>query len=91
MLTRRTFLSGLTCGAAAPALGIEPLTRPGKPRMKLSLAAYSMKKFLGAKPDSEGAMDMAGFIDYCAKLRLDGTELTSYWFPPEVTPEYLPA
>ena len=90
MLTRRTFLSGLAGGAAAlPALAIEPLKRPGKPRMKLSLAAYSMKKFLGAKPGSEGAMDMGGFIDYCATLGLEGTELTSYWFPPEVTPEYL--
>jgi len=90
MLTRRTFLSGLAGGAAAmPALAIEPLKRTGKPLMKLSLAAYSMKKFLARKPGSEGAMDMAGFIDYCATLRLDGTELTSYWFPAEVTPEYL--
>jgi len=92
-VTRRSFLSGVA-GAAAfglgvTAFGIEPFKRPGKPIMKLSLAAYSMKRYLAAKPGTRGAMDMGGFIDYCAKLRLDGTELTSYWFPKNVTPEYL--
>ena len=91
--TRRSFLTATAGTAAAclagPALGIEPLKRPGKPLMKLSLAAYSMKRYLAAKGGSEGAMDMGGFIDYCAKLRLDGTELTSYWFPKTVTREYL--
>jgi len=92
-LTRRSFLAA-SAGAAAASLagrarGIEPLERPGKPLMRLSLAAYSMKRYLTAKPGSPGAMDMGGFIDYCAKLRLDGAELTSYWFPKTVTREYL--
>jgi len=92
-LTRRSFLAGLAGAAAVgltrPAPAIEPFKRPGKGIMKLSLAAYSMKRYLAAKPGTEGAMDMGGFIDYCAKLGLDGTELTSYWFPKTVTPEYL--
>ena len=92
-VTRRSFLAGVA-GAAAiglsgSAFGIEPFKRPGKPIMKLSLAAYSMKRYLAARPGTEGAMDMIAFIDYSAKLRLDGTELTSYWFPKKVTPEYL--
>jgi sugar phosphate isomerase/epimerase len=92
-VTRRTFLAGVAGAAAVglsrPARAIEPFKRPGKPIMKLSLAAYSMKRYLAAKPGTKGAMDMGGFIDYCAKLGLDGTELTSYWFPKDVTPEYL--
>ena len=92
-LTRRSFLTVSTGAAAAglarPALGVTPFKRPHKPLMKLSLAAYSMKRFLAAKPGSPGAMDMGSFIDYCATLRLDGTELTSYWFPKTVTGEYL--
>ncbi|MDP6633975.1 MAG: sugar phosphate isomerase/epimerase family protein [Phycisphaerae bacterium] len=92
-VTRRSFLAGVAGAAAVGlsgrAIGIEPFKRPGKPIMKLSLAAYSMKRYLAAKPGTKGAMDMGGFIDYCAKLRLDGTELTSYWFPKNVTPEYL--
>ena len=92
-VTRRSFLATLAgaaaVGLAKPALAIEPFKRPGKPIMKLSLAAYSMKRYLAAKPGTKGAMDMGGFIDYCAELRLDGTELTSYWFPKIVTPEYL--
>jgi len=92
-LTRRSFLTasaGLAAtGLALPAVGVEPFKRPNKPLLKLSLAAYSMKRFLAAKPGSPGAMDMGDFIDYCAKLRLDGAELTSYWFPKTVTGEYL--
>jgi len=92
-LTRRTFLTA-SAGLAAAGLsrragGIEPFKRPGKPLMRLSLAAYSMKRYLTAKEGAPGAMDMGGFIDYCAKLRLDGAELTSYWFPKTVTGEYL--
>lgn len=61
----------------------------GGHKLKLSLAAYSMRKFLTAKPDIEGAMNMEGFVDYCKELKLDGTELTSYFFPKQITPEYL--
>lgn len=92
-ISRRSFLAG-AAGAAAlnlagQARGIEPFKRTGKPLLRLSLAAYSMKKYLTTAPGKPGAIDMGGFIDYCAKLRLDGAELTSYWFPKTVTGAYL--
>lgn len=34
-------------------------------------------------------MDLFDFVDVCAELKLDGVELTSYYFPPEFGPEYL--
>jgi sugar phosphate isomerase/epimerase len=54
--------------------------------MKLSLAAYSFRDQLGGdKPK----LTMLEFIDRCAEYNLDGCELTSYWFPKEITPQYL--
>lgn len=91
---RRAFLS-LACGAAAAGVGaptawaIDPIKRSGKPIFKLSLAAYSMRKYLTAKPETSGAMDLAGFIDFCAKLGLDGAELTSYYFPKSMENAFL--
>ena len=69
--------------------GIEPIKRKGFPKLKLSLAAYSFRKQLTAKPGTPGAMDMIGFIDWCATQDLDGFEPTSYFFPKEITPGYL--
>ena len=34
-------------------------------------------------------MTLEDFIHYCASLNLAGTELTSYYFPKDVTTEYL--
>ena len=58
--------------------------------MKLSLAAYSFNRML-SRPgrDQKGEMTLEGFVDYCAKLNLDGTELTSYYFPSDVSRDYL--
>lgn len=98
---RRHFLqSALAATAAglAPALATcasaaQPPVRIGKPHMKLSLAAYSFNGMLPhnwPKPrESEASMTLDDFIQFCADLDLDGTELTSYYFPAEVTPEYL--
>lgn len=92
-LDRRHFLkatAGLAAGSlVVPTFAIEPIQRPGKPVLKLSLAAYSLRKYLTAKPGTEGAIDLSGFIDYCATLGIEGTELTSYYFPQEITREYL--
>lgn len=66
--------------------GIEPIQRNGQPKFKFSLAAYSYRNLLGGKSP---AMTMAGFVSDCAKMQLEGTELTSYYFPNPVTPEYL--
>jgi sugar phosphate isomerase/epimerase len=67
--------------SAMPAIG---RTRPSK--IKLSMAAYSFRQYLTAK---ENPMTLFDFIDLCADLRLDGTELTCYYFPKNPTPEYI--
>jgi len=91
-ISRRQFTKGMTlAGLSAPILAqaIGPIKRNGDPKLKLSLAAYSFRKQLTAKPGTPGAMDMLGFVDWCATQDLDGCEPTSYFFPKEITPEYL--
>ena len=89
--TRRGFLSaaGIVAAAHLPgsrAAAIEPIARTGKPKFKFSLAAYSYRELLTGKPPK---LTLADFIDDCAKMGLEGTELTSYYFPADPTPEYL--
>lgn len=98
VVSRRDFLAA---GAVATWSAVnlkmtnaaEPIVRTGKSYMKLSLAAYSFNKFLPkggtAETRQEAKMQLEEFIDYCAKLDLAGTELTSYYFPKDPTPEYL--
>jgi sugar phosphate isomerase/epimerase len=93
MSTRRQFLTGsLAAGASvaisAPLCAIEPIPRNGQPKFKFSLAAYSYRDLL--KGDSP-KLTLTDFIDDCAKFGLEGTELTSYYFPPKPSPEYLRA
>ena len=89
-MNRRTLLkTTATLAAGSPLLGIDPIERTGKPKLKLSLAAYSFRRQLTAKPGTPGAMDMLGFIDWASNQDLDAVEPTSYFFPKEVTPEYL--
>ena len=61
--------------------------------MLLSLAAYSFRQFFKdgnkAVPPADKALDMFKFIDFCADQGCAGAELTSYYFPKELTPEYL--
>jgi sugar phosphate isomerase/epimerase len=57
--------------------------------MRVGLAAYSMRDFLQARPGTKGALDLGGFIDWAATLDTDAVELTSYFFPEQVTPDYL--
>ena len=92
--TRRRFLqsaalaaSGVATGfAAKPAGAIEPIVRDYGPKFKFSLAAYSYRELLtGEQPQ----LTLLDFIDDCAKMGLEGTELTSYYFPKDVTAEYL--
>ena len=101
--SRRDFLrSSLPAGLALTGLGlgaprlaaIEPFKRPGAPRLKLSLAAYSFRQFFKDNKDAGGAatdkkIDLFQFIDFCAEHGCDGTELTSYYFPPDVNDDYL--
>jgi sugar phosphate isomerase/epimerase len=88
---RELFLAGnaVTIGnLLAPChAAIDPMKRNGKSKMKLSLAAYSFRDQLTGKKQPHWTLD--DFIDLCAAQGLEGTELTGYYFPKEVTPEYL--
>jgi sugar phosphate isomerase/epimerase len=66
------------------AWAIEPIARRGAPRFSFSLAAYSYRELFGKKE-----LTLSDFIADCAKFGLQGTELTSYYFPSDTTPEYL--
>jgi len=91
-LNRRTFLgtsavAGISALGAKPGLAIEPIHRGDwGPKFKFSLAAYSYRSLLSGK---DPQLTMFDFVDECARMGLDGTELTSYYFPSNVDPEYL--
>ena len=100
MNSRRQFLTqcGLAAGATAFAFtnsttAAAPPVRNGKSHMKLSLAAYSFNKFLPNRGTAEqlaaAKMRLEDFIQFCADQNLDGTELTSYYFPKEFSQAYL--
>ncbi len=93
--SRRDFLKAAAVAAAGTmglhsarkACAIPPIGRTRPSHLKLSLAAYSYRQFLAAKP--KPSMDLFDFVNLCADMGLDGTELTSYYFPANVTTEYL--
>lgn len=86
-LSRRDWLAACAAGVVVPhsAVAIDPIVRNGKPRLKLSLAAYSFRQALDLKKPT---MTLAEFIDYAAAQDIDAVELTAYYFA-ETTPEYL--
>ncbi len=95
---RRTFVGGLGCFSLAlptaclpssTGWAIEPFKRPKPGKLKLSLAAYSMRKYLAPRDDTPASMDLFDFVDFCFQQGLPGAELTSYYFPEQVTDEYL--
>jgi sugar phosphate isomerase/epimerase len=93
-VSRRTFLTSAAAaaglaGAPTASEAIGPIARRGPTRMRVGLAAYSMRTFLQAKPGTPGAMDLLGFIDWAATLDTDAVELTSYFFPETITRDYL--
>lgn len=90
---RRAFLqlvpAAVGVAAALPvaaARSDEASNNSSAAKFKFSLAAYSYRELLKGENSKLTLLD---FIDDCAKLQLDGTELTSYYFPDPVTPEYL--
>jgi sugar phosphate isomerase/epimerase len=90
--TRRQFFTKLALVSASPivlartAFAIDPIGRTRPSHLKLSLAAYSYRDFLvGPKK----TMDLFGFVDLAADLGLDAVELTSYYFPENVSSDYL--
>lgn len=95
-IDRRRFLQRTTTGLSAAvgaslvgsglATAIEPIGRTGQPKFKFSLAAYSYRKLLtGQAPE----LTLDDFVRDCARMQLDGTELTSYYFPQQPSVEFL--
>ncbi len=101
-ITRRSFLShtalaaaGVSVVARAPfGRAAEPFVRPGKPKLMMSLAAYSFRDFFkegkgtNAKANPAKRIDILQFVDYCAEQDC-AAEVTSYYFPAKVTDDYL--
>ncbi len=102
--TRRDFLAGAALAATAgplaltrTAAAIEPIGRTRPSHLKLSLAAYSYRDFLpttratrnSAANAGKPRMDLFDFVNLAADMALDAVELTSYYFPEDVTSDYL--
>jgi sugar phosphate isomerase/epimerase len=102
--SRRSFLRQTLAGVGAfglsqgvfhsrDLLSADPPKRNGTSHMKLSLAAYSFDKLLPRQWTADqlatAKFSLEKFIDFCAGQNLDGTELTAYYFPKEITNEYL--
>jgi sugar phosphate isomerase/epimerase len=91
VLSRREWLAAagglaVTTGTLSPARAIEPIVRTGKPKLKLSLAAYSFRQWLDLKKKPEWTLN--DFIDFAAAQDIDAVELTAYYFA-QTSPEYL--
>jgi sugar phosphate isomerase/epimerase len=97
--SRREFLrrTAVTL-ATAPLISsaVEPFSRKGPPRLRLSLAAYSFRQYFKDGRDKgapQGAadrqIDLFDFIDFCATHQCEGAELTSYYFPKDADGEFL--
>jgi sugar phosphate isomerase/epimerase len=72
------------------AKSIDPVARSNGSKFKFSLAGYSYRDLF--KPNNKFAKEALTLHDFasdCAKMQLEGTELTSYYFPSPVTNEYL--
>lgn len=79
--------------APAVARAADPPVRPIGSLLKLSLAGYSFNKLFARRgtPEQIAKADMTleKFIEYCASLGLGATELTGYYFPKDISTEYL--
>lgn len=99
-LTQRDFLktvgtvsvaAGLVAALPARLPAAAPIKRNGKPRLNLSLAAYSFRDYFNTatheqkRPSDAKAIDMHDFIDYCADHNLEGAELTSYYLDQQIS------
>jgi sugar phosphate isomerase/epimerase len=67
---------------------IPPFERKGGPRLWLSLAAYSFRDTFN-HADPAQRITLFDFLDFCADHGCVGAEVTSYYFPREITPEFL--
>lgn len=62
---------------------IEPIQRNGTAKFKFSLAGYSYRNLF------KDGFPLEEFIADCARMGLEGTEPTSYYFPKDLTHAYL--
>lgn len=91
MNNRRHFLaSGLSAFAVSSLSAIEPISRPGKSRMMLGVAAYSFRDYFQWSRDKEQKpkgdrkpWSILDFVDWCGDNNVPGAEVTSYFFPPD--------
>lgn len=91
--TRRRFLKTAALATAAGPLAqarlswaIPPIGRTRPSHLKLSVAAYSYRQYLtGDHP----RIDLFDFVNLAADMALDAVEPTSYYFPADVTVDYL--
>lgn len=85
--------AAVTGGSSPKAEAADPPVRTVPASFKLSLAAYSFNKLMARRGTPEGIskadMSIEKFVDYCTTQGLQAAELTGYYFPKEVTPEYL--
>lgn len=96
LVNRRRFLrtgaaaaAAWLAGSTAPGVrALEPLRRPGRCRLKLSLAAYSFRDQFN-HPDPAQRLTLPAFLDYCADHGCDAAELTSYYFPKQFDAAFL--
>lgn len=105
VVDRRTFLkqsvrgglvlAGLGLSGLSPAVAVEPFNRRGLPRLLPGLAAYSFRNYFvdvsharDQVVDSTKRITLFDFIDFCSEHGV-GAELTSYYFPPKVTGDFL--
>lgn len=95
MINRRTFgkiafaSSSATLLTRHSALAIEPVKRTGKSLIKLSLAAYSFRKYLEFKGTNKPTMSLEQFAEYASEQGLGAIEPTSYYFP-DTSKEFFP-
>ncbi len=95
-MNRRNFLTSATVSVGALGLTtqikttsvagrVNEMERIGH-KFKFSLAAYSYRDLLSGDSPK---LTLKDFVNDCAKFGLEGTELTSYYFPKNPTDEFI--
>lgn len=87
-LPMATGLGALGLARAPFARAVEPVKRKGSACLRASLVAYSFRDFFNHS-DPGKRISMFDFVDYCADHGCQGAEVTSYYFPKQLTAEYL--
>lgn len=90
-MKRRNVMIGLGSVGLCGARGL--IKRNGEANLRLGLAAYSFRDHFAwmkgkARAATAPEMDMFSFLDFCAKHKVAGAELTSYFFPAKADKAY---